>query len=46
MQLTAQQALENLYKAARTVSASAEIHEAFRQSYELLKAEIEPESEA
>ena len=35
--MTPEQALENLYKAARQVSATAEIHEVLAQSYAIVK---------
>ncbi len=38
--MTPEQALENLYKAARSVQANAETHEILAQCYAILKAEI------
>ncbi len=41
--MTPEQALENLYKAARSIPANAETHEILAQCHAILKAEIPKE---
>lgn len=35
--MTIEQALQNLYTAARAIAANADVHENLKQSYELLR---------